>query len=78
MRHAVHCISPVRSHHADGVEVGFDGGGVGSGGGGGVESGVVDQERFVLDGGVRDEVDGGYLVRGDSEVLQGGKGCFGG
>lgn len=78
MRHAVHGISPVRSYHADGVEVGFDGGGISGGRGGGLEGGMVDQERLVLDGGVGDEVDGGDLVRCDSEVLQGGKGCFGG
>lgn len=74
MRRAVHCVSPLRTHHADSVEVGFDYGGVG--GRGGVKGGMVDQEGFVLDGGVGDEVEGGDLVSGDAEILQGGEGCF--
>lgn len=72
---AVHGVSPLRGHDADGCEVGLNPRGTG---GGRVEGSMVDQKRFALNGGVRDEIKRRYLVRGNAEVFQRGNGCFGG
>ena len=66
---AIHCVSPLRRHYSDTVEMGFDRGGIGRGG---EESGVVDEQRLLLDGCIGYQIESGDLVRGDAEIFQWG------
>lgn len=65
---AVHREAPLRGHDAGGGEVGFDGGCCG---GCWWEGRLVDQKRFVLDGGIWCEAVGGNLVGDGFEVFEG-------
>jgi hypothetical protein len=67
MATTVHRVPPLRLHDADGTQVAFDLAGRDIMG----ESGLVDQQRFVLDRSVWYEAVGWDLVLEDFEVFEG-------
>lgn len=66
MAATVHCIPPLRRHDPNRAQMSFDLASHDIG----LESRLVDQQRFVLDRGVRRQAMGGDLVLQDSQVLE--------
>lgn len=69
MAPTVHGVPPLRRHNSDGAQVAFD---LARGDFGGGESGLVDQQRFVLDRSVGCEAMRWDLVFEDLQVFEGG------